>query len=150
MKNPVRNSILAASLLISLAANAQNYSINWYKVAAGGGTSTGGVYSVSGTIGQHDAGGPMTGGTYSLTGGFWALYAIQSAGAPLLSITFTSTNTAMVSWPYPSVGYSLQVSTNLNGSNWTTPPQTVNNNGTINYIIVNPPTGKQFYRLKNP
>ena len=33
---------------------------------AGGGTSTGGVYSLSGTIGQPDAGGPMTGGQYAL------------------------------------------------------------------------------------
>ena len=54
-------------------SQAQSYSIDWYKVAGGGGTSTGGTYSVSGTIGQHDAGGPMTGGSYSLTGGFWAL-----------------------------------------------------------------------------
>ena len=42
------------------AARAQQYSIDWYKVAGGGGTSTGGTYQVSGTIGQHDAGGPMT------------------------------------------------------------------------------------------
>ena len=42
------------------------------------------MYSVSGTIGQHDAGGPMTGGNYSLTGGFWALYAVQTPGAPCL------------------------------------------------------------------
>ena len=39
------------------------------------------------TIGQHGAGGPMTGGNYSLTGGFWALYAVQTPGAPLLKIT---------------------------------------------------------------
>jgi len=43
---------------------AQPYSIDWHKVSGGGGTSTGGVYSVSGTIGQHDAGGPMIGGAY--------------------------------------------------------------------------------------
>jgi len=44
------------------------YSINWYKIAGGGGTSTGGTYQVSGTIGQPDASGAMTGGNYSLTG----------------------------------------------------------------------------------
>ena len=36
---------------------AQTYSIDWFKVAGGGGTSTGGVYSVSGTGGQSDSGG---------------------------------------------------------------------------------------------
>src|SRR5207237_460684 len=40
----------------------------------GGGTSTGGGYSLSGTIGQPDASSftsPMSGGNYSLVGGFW-------------------------------------------------------------------------------
>ena len=39
----------------------QPYSIDWHKVAGGGGTSTGSFYSMSGTIGQADASGPMTG-----------------------------------------------------------------------------------------
>ena len=71
----MKKSVLFCVLISAccLPAWAQQYSIDWYKVAGGGGTSTGGVYSVSGTIGQHDAGGPMTGGNYSLTGGFWAL-----------------------------------------------------------------------------
>ena len=54
----------------SFRASAQIYSIDWHKVAGGGGTSTGGLYSISGTIGQHDAGGPLTDGNYSVTGGF--------------------------------------------------------------------------------
>jgi hypothetical protein len=128
----------------------QSYSIDWYKIAGGGGTSTGGVYSVSGTIGQHDAGGPMTGGNYSLTGGFWALYAVQTPGAPVLSIELTTTNTAMVYWPSPSTGFNLEVSTNLATANWATPPQSVTDNGTIKYIIVNPPAGNRFYRLRSP
>ena len=35
---------------------AQSYQIDWFTIDGGGGTSTGGVYSVSGTIGQPDAG----------------------------------------------------------------------------------------------
>ncbi|MDB6108458.1 MAG: hypothetical protein JWR69_208 [Pedosphaera sp.] len=137
-------------LCFSTTAFAQNYSINWYKIAGGGGTSTGGVYSVSGTIGQHDAGGPMTGGNYSLTGGFWSLFAVQTPGAPALSIKLTPTNTAMVSWASPATGFNLQVTTNVAGGVWTTPAETVQNNGTIKFIIVNPPTGNRFYRLKSP
>src|SRR5215471_12927087 len=64
---------LIASLISSV--NAQNYAIDWYTIDGGGGTSTGGLYTVSGTIGQPDAGGAMSGGTYSLTGGFWSLVA---------------------------------------------------------------------------
>jgi hypothetical protein len=141
-------------LLLVLAASArsyaQPYSIDWYKVAGGGGTSTGGVYSVSGTIGQHDAGGPMTGGNFSLTGGFWALYALQTPGAPVLSIKMTTTNTAQIYWPSPSTGFNLQVNTNLVSTNWVTPAETMQDNGTIKFIIVNPPAGNRFYRLRNP
>jgi hypothetical protein len=129
--------------------SAQSYSIDWYKVAGGGGTSTGGVYSVSGTIGQHDAGGPLTGGGYVLYGGYWGmLNVVQTAGAPLLSIQYTSTNTAMVYWPSPSTGFNLQVNTNLATTNWIAPAESVTDNGTIKFIIVNPPAGSRFYRLK--
>ena len=137
-------------LLLPIIGFAQSYNTDWYKVAGGGGTSTGGVYSVSGTIGQHDAGGPMTGGNYSLTGGFWALYAVQTPGAPVLSIKLTTTNTAQVYWQSPSTGFNLQVSTNLVSTNWVTPVESVQDNGTIKFIIVNPPTGNRFYRLKSP
>ena len=68
----MKKIILLLGLMVPLAGLAQQYSIDWYKIAGGGGTSTGGTYSVSGTIGQPDASGPMTGGNYSLTGGFWA------------------------------------------------------------------------------
>src|SRR5215469_4695823 len=100
--NHVKYACLTVSLLLALSTSAQNYSIDWFKVAGGGGTSTGGVYTLSGTIGQHDAGGPMAGGIYSLTGGFWALSSVQAAGAPLLQIVLTTTNTAVVYWPSPS------------------------------------------------
>jgi hypothetical protein len=140
---------LSATLLLLVTASAQ-YSIDWFKIAGGGGTSTNGQYSLSGTIGQHDAGGPMTGGNFSLTGGFWSIYAVQTFGAPVLTISFTTTNTATVSWPSPSTGWNLQVNTNLAGTNWTATVEAVNDNGTIKFIIVNPPAGNRFYRLKNP
>ena len=150
MKNILNIFFVAAALLSSASVNAQPFSIDWYTIDGGGGTSTGGVYSISGTIGQHDAGGPMTGGNFSLTGGFWALYAVQTPGAPVLSIKLTTTNTAQVYWPSPSTGYNLQVNTNLATTNWVTPSETVQDNGTIKYILVNPPAGNRFYRLKNP
>lgn len=42
-------------------------------IAAGGGYSSGGAFSVNGTIGQADADPlqPSTGGTYTIAGGFW-------------------------------------------------------------------------------
>ena len=141
--------VLGIPVLCSRAAFAQ-YSIDWSTIDGGGGTSTGGVYSGSGTIGQPDAGGPMTNGPYSLTGGFWALYAVQTPGGPLLTIFRTITNTAVVSWPSPSAGWVFQQNTNLNTTNWVVPPETVNDDGTNKFITVNPPTGRRFYRLFKP
>ena len=134
----------------AFSTQAQQFAVHWHKVSGGGVTSSNATVAVSGTIGQPDAGGPMTGGGFSVTGGFWAFYALQTAGAPYLSITNTPTNTVMVYWPYPSTGWSLQANTNLATTNWVSPPQTVDNNGTINYIIINPPAGHRFYRLINP
>ena len=130
--------------------HAQSYSIDWYKVSGGGGTSTGGLYSVSGTIGQHDAGGPMTNGPYSVTGGFWSFYVLPTDGAPPLGIKLTSTNTVQVFWPSPSAGFRLQVNTNLATTNWAAPAETTTDNGLVKFIIVNPSAGNHFYRLVSP
>src|SRR5271155_884137 len=115
----MKKLFLLLCLLAPTISFAQSYSIDWYKISGGGGTSTGGVYSVSGTIGQHDAGGPMTGGSYSLTGGFWALISVvQTAGAPTLYISHSG-NTVTVYWQDVS-GWNLQQNSNLTlPANWT-------------------------------
>jgi hypothetical protein len=136
---------------LGITSQAQSYSIDWSTIDGGGGTSTGGLYSVSGTIGQPDAGGPMTGGQYSVTGGFWSLFAVQTPGAPLLTITRTTTNTAIVSWPSPSTDWNLQQNTNGVGTvNWSNVVTAPFDDGTNKFIIVNPPTGNRFYRLFKP
>jgi hypothetical protein len=68
-------------------------------------------------------------------------------GAPLLSMTLTTTNTAIVSWPSPSSGWSLQQNIDLSPDSWVAGPLAVDN-GIVKYIIVNPPSGNRFYRLK--
>jgi hypothetical protein len=64
-----------ASLLATRAALAQTgdgYDLSWNTVDGGGHTfSTGGDYTLGGTVGQPDAG-LLTGGDYTLSGGFWA------------------------------------------------------------------------------
>jgi hypothetical protein len=140
--------ILMALALTPLVAQAQtNCSIDWFTIDGGGGTSTGGVYTVSGTIGQPDAG-TMSGGNYSLTGGFWALYAVQMPGAPLLTIAVTGPNTVVVSWLAGAGSFTLQTNNNLNTSNWVNVGGTVNSNGGTNSVIINPPAGNLFFRLK--
>jgi hypothetical protein len=48
------------------------YDLTWSTIDGGGAMfSTGGSYSLGGTIGQADAG-ALSGGSYTLTGGFWS------------------------------------------------------------------------------
>src|SRR5262245_53733305 len=67
--------ILAAAAVALLAfvkpAAAQPFSIDWYTIDGGGAmNTTGGSFTLSGTIGQPDAG-TMSGGSFTLNGGFW-------------------------------------------------------------------------------
>jgi hypothetical protein len=128
---------------------AQQYSIDWYKIAGGGGTSTNGQYSVSGTIGQPDASGAMSGGNYSVTGGFWALISVvQMLGAPTLYIS-RSGNAVTVYWQNVS-GWSLQQNANLALANdWGASGGVTTSSGT-NYLNVLNPSGNLFYRLQHP
>ena len=70
MRLPVLMIALLAAPVPALAG--PGYAIDWHTIDGGGGTSTGGVYTLSGTIGQPDASGPATGADHTLTGGFWA------------------------------------------------------------------------------
>ena len=54
------------------------FSVNWFTVAGGGGTSTNAAYTVSGTFGQPAAGTVMGGGGYSVDGGFWSVLGAQA------------------------------------------------------------------------
>lgn len=93
----------------------------------------------------------MTGGNYALQGGFWAIQAVQTPGAPTLTITRTTTNTVAVSWPSPSTAWVLQQNTNnVSSVNWSNVTATIQDDGTTKTLIVNPPTGNRFYRLLKP
>ena len=146
----MKKTFLMLGLLIPAIGFAQSYSIDWYKIAGGGGTSTGGVYTVSGTIGQADASGAMSGGNYSLTGGFWSLISVvQSADAPTLTITFVGPNSVVVSWPNTG-SYTLQQNFNLAGGSWITSGYTITTSNGTNSITITPPAGNLFFRLRSP
>ena len=142
------------ALVVGLApssAGAQNFNIDWYSVGGGGGTSTGGVFSVSGTIGQPDAGVAMSGGDYSLTSGLWSLVGVvQTPGAPMLTIT-NSGNRVTVAWPLAPSGFALQQNDDLaNPAGWSAYAGVVSTNNGVNTITLSPPMGNLFYRLFHP
>ena len=94
----------------------------------------------------------MSGGNFTLDGGFWGIIAaVQTPGAPLLSIFHTTTNTVVVSWPSPSTGWTLQQNTNsVSSLNWSNVTAIIQDDNTTRTLIVNPPAGTRFYRLFKP
>ena len=138
--------------LAPLALPAQTYSIDWHKVAGGGGTSTNGPYALTGTIGQPDAG-VMSAGNYTLEGGFWnTVAAVQTPGAPLLSVARSNT-AVVVSWPKADPDWKLVYTTSFvaTGTNaWTLVPPPYPTN-LADFILIEPvPAGNKFYRLRKP
>jgi len=71
--------ILALSVFLAPVCRA-DYSIVWHTMDGGGGTSSGGLYILDGTIGQPDAA-YYAGGQYEILGGFWP-------GGPMCIVNF--------------------------------------------------------------
>lgn len=65
-------SVVSILMLMALATStvSAQYELSWYTIDGGGGRSSGGPYTLSGTIGQPDAA-YSAGGGFELLGGFW-------------------------------------------------------------------------------
>ena len=136
-------------LLLVSGASAQSFAIAPFTIGGGGGTSTGGVFAVSGTSGQLDANSqPMTNGNFSLTGGFWSLVAVQTPDAPLLSAQRQGAE-VRVFWPLPATGFVLDQSLTATGA-WSQVSFPYATNATDISVSVPAPIGNKFYRLRKP
>ncbi len=79
--------LLLLLLCASVALAQGGYSLPWFTISGGGGTSSAGPYTLSGTIGQTFVG-EISGGPYTLASGFWPGTA-ASAPAPVIHIELT-------------------------------------------------------------
>ena len=146
-----RSAFVALVLLTGIvSAFAPPYSIDWYTVDGGAAMNiSGGTYSLSGTVGQPDAGLTMSGGPYSLDNGLWSLIAaLQTAGPPRLTITRSGTN-VVVCWPSPSTGFKLQQSTSLSPASWSDVSQSPTDNGLTKCVTLSMTSAMTFYRLSD-
>ena len=140
-------AVLGAMLVFTAGSSAQNYSIDWFTIDGGGGTSTGGVYTLIGTIGQPDAG-TLSGGTYTLAGGFWgAVIPVQQVGAPTLQIENLLDGSVRISWTPNTPGFTLQESPTLLDAAipWGDAPA-----GYTNGAIIPASMQTRFFRLVKP
>jgi len=129
-------------------ASAQ-YAIDWFTFDGGGGQSSGGAYTLAGTIGQPDAA-IASGGTHTLHGGFWSAFAVvQTESAPSLRILLNGTNVTLA-WPNPSTGFQLEESPSLVAPAWTNvsgTPGVVGGEKQLDQILA---PGPRFFRLRKP
>jgi hypothetical protein len=142
--------ILPALTTTTRAQSGGQFDLSWSTVDGGGGTSVGGQFSLTGTIGQPDAGvATLTGGQFSLTGGFWSSFSVvQTPGAPLLKIRLVGAN-VVLSWPFNASGFFLQETPSLSAPVWTSTPQPVLDTATEHTVTV--PAGglMKCFRLKH-
>lgn len=133
------------------AACGQDYALTWFNVGGGGMRSTGDVFTVTGTVGQPDAG-TMRGGAFALQGGFWAATAVQTPGAPVLAIARAADGRVVLAWSLPAAGWVLGHTNTLVGvtSPWpAVPVSPVTNGSTISVTLPIAP-GNHFFRLRPP
>lgn len=164
---------LTALLISALNAVAQSggpYSLNWHTIDGGGGKCAGGAFAIHGTIGQPESGEelrsdlPTLAGNfesngsealaetvYALRGGFWP-GAIRDETGPRLTIQYDDLRFMTLNWPFPSTGFVLQQTTNLNapGGGWTNfqgSPVVVGPNWQVGRRATN---AVQMFRLRKP
>lgn len=152
IQHHVNGAFLALGCAILLQdpgqAGAQSYTLDWWDADAGG-TSSGGGYTVSGTIGQPEAG-ILSAGLFTLSGGFWAaVSSLQIPPAPsAITITLTPTNTVLLTWPSLSVGFVLQQTQDLNIRNWSDSTLKPADDGVTLSLVLPADQQLRFYRLK--
>ncbi len=144
-KWPVLAALLAPALVLA------QYSIDWFTIDGGGGTSTNGQYSLSGTIGQPDAG-LMTNGNFALQGGYWGMVAsVQTPGVPRLSVTIIA-GQVTVSWLLPADGWVLEQTDRLAdlAAPWAIVTALHVTNASDIRVTLPALPGDQFFRLHKP
>ena len=118
---------------------------------AGGMTTVANWSSITGNTASGASGDVQNSGVLYLdnTSTIGILNGNPAISEPSPRISLTPSNTIVISWLYPSTGWSLQQNSDLATSNWVTPTNTVANNGTNNFIITSRTFNKLFFRLKN-
>jgi hypothetical protein len=103
-----KQSILLVLLALGLIVSSSwgQYEISWYTIDGGGGRSSGGDFTLTGTIGQPDAA-YSAGPNFELLGGFWP-------GGPLCFVDFEHFARFAEQWLLPGTGSPADLYEDLN------------------------------------
>ena len=145
-------SLLACWILLTCVVRGQEFTLDGWVVAGGGGQSSGGEFTLDATIGEADTG-ELAGGDFELSGGFWGVVAtVDEAGAPVLGVAL-HTGDVELWWPADrGVGYVLETATGLanpsSATVWTAvnvTPQTIAGVVSVQVPLT---AGSHFFRLR--
>jgi hypothetical protein len=137
---------LALILFASLLNAAAQYEIIWSTMDSGGGQSSGGAYTLTGTIGQPDAG-VSTARGYTLYGGFWNFVELEIV--PALRIIHAGPN-VILAWPDPSLNFELQSTVDLLPAAWSNVADAPLVVGAEKQVTLPLQPTRQFFRLRRP
>ena len=138
-------SAMAVWVILTISTSAQPFSIDWSTIDGGGGGSSAGAYSLTGTIGQPDAGATMANAPYAVQGGFWSVLGTR----PALSIWIEGNNVVVV-WPVTASDCHLQQTDNLGVPIWSDVSQQPSVVGGEFQVTLPQPVLEQYYRLIKP
>jgi hypothetical protein len=86
----------------------QDFSLDWFSVGSGGGSSSGGGFELSGSAGE-PAAIAMSGGGFEMSGGFWSgLTALDTSAGPVTLNLTLSGGLAVLSWADIGVVFILE------------------------------------------
>jgi hypothetical protein len=102
----------SASCLSTLG---QGFSLESFTIGGGGGASTGGEFSMTGSVGE-PATGPLSGGDFTVEGGFWAV--VSQVTVPDLTVRLLSNGTVQICWPSSGAQFTLQETITLSRPAW--------------------------------
>jgi hypothetical protein len=147
----IRSLVFLTTLapLLAGAQDSSSFSIRQSTIDGGGGTSSGGGFTVHGTAGQAAAA-RSAGGSFEIQSGFWR--AVQTPGAPPLSITRLPDRSVRVSWKLPADNWVLDGSAALGRipSPWLpVPEKNIDTNPLERFYLIPNASGRFFFRLRH-
>lgn len=121
-----------------------------FTIDGGGQCSSGGTWTLTGTVGQADASAASSrGGDFAVAGGFWP-GVVTAPGGPVLAIAPGSVTgvpgTVRVEWPAAAAGHQLQYTENL--EDWTPHGGLITGASHLYFGLNN--GSRYFFRLKKP
>ena len=127
-----------------------DFAVGQGVMSSGGGTSTNGTFSITGIIGQSDAGARLMGGVFAVEGGFWgAVTLLQTPGLPLSLQLLQASSTLVFSWPVTGETYVLESSPVVGpAAAWIPVSALVESGAQYRFVLLPQQPGQRYFRLR--